>query len=492
MHPSPAPPAPRPAPAALIAPWPQRWRGTLVDLAWVGVFVLVGGVSTLFNPGASPDAPLWMPTGVALGLALVWGARALPAFAAGVFIAHVGHGLSAAGGLSPGVLSAGLVETLAELVVVGGAATWIRRRHPAYALFDRVRHLFGYLAVAGVVFPALGGAVLVAGGLLGLALPMGVEAEHWIAARSASAVLIAPAITAVLHGERPRWTRTAALQVGTVFAFAVAAPLAVWSGWPAPPVMTALLVALAPPVIWLGMVMGRRVSLGAMLVATAIALVGSELGGGPFPADMPRMERVLQVQFLHACLAYGSLYLAIANRRREEQLRAVERDASRLDLLNRTDPLTGLWNRRHLDAHLATTHLRLSAGGPGFAVLMLDVDHFKRVNDAHGHAVGDAVLSTLGRVLREGVRDSDVVGRWGGEEFIIVLDACDAEAACRVAESLRAAAHLAEHPTAGAITLSVGVSVATAGEPVAGLVARADEALYRAKRGGRDRVVCGG
>jgi diguanylate cyclase (GGDEF)-like protein len=240
------------------------------------------------------------------------------------------------------------------------------------------------------------------------------------------------------------------------------------------------------------MVMGRRVCLGAMLVATAIALVGSELGGGPFPDAMPRMDRVLQVQFLHACLAYGSLYLAIANRRREEQLRAVERDASRLDLLNRTDPLTGLWNRRHLDAHLATAQLRPSAGGAGFALLMLDVDHFKRVNDTHGHGVGDAVLSRLGGILREGVRESDVVGRWGGEEFLIVLDGCNAAAATRIAESLRSAVRDTDHPTAGPVTLSVGIAVATPGEPIALVVARADDALYEAKRTGRDRVVCRG
>jgi integral membrane sensor domain MASE1 len=232
----------------MVAPWPARWRGWLVDASWAAVFVLLAGVSTLFNPGHAPHAPLWAPTGVALGLALVWGGRALPAYAVGAFIAHGAHAVHASGGvLTADAVSTTALFTLAELVVVGGAASWIRRQHTAPQRFERVRHLFGFLAAAGVVLPALGGAVIVGGGALGVPLPAGTQAEHWMAARAASAVLTGPAIAAFLMGEVPRWTKTAALQVGTVFAFAIVAPLAVWSGWPVPPAVTALLVALAPP-----------------------------------------------------------------------------------------------------------------------------------------------------------------------------------------------------------------------------------------------------
>jgi two-component system cell cycle response regulator len=128
------------------------------------------------------------------------------------------------------------------------------------------------------------------------------------------------------------------------------------------------------------------------------------------------------------------------------------------------------------------------------ALLMIDVDHFKRVNDTHGHAVGDEVLKAFTRILEGNLRSVDLLGRLGGEEFAVVLPESDQNAAKHTAERLRAAVEALEFPfedgTTMKITTSVGIAIlAGAGETLDSLLARADTALYTAKGEGRNRVV---
>ncbi len=162
-----------------------------------------------------------------------------------------------------------------------------------------------------------------------------------------------------------------------------------------------------------------------------------------------------------------------------------EREALRLDAS--TDALTGVWNRRAFEAMLDAQVLAHQR----FGLLFVDVDHFKAVNDAHGHDAGDAVLARLGHVLSSSVRPGDAVARLGGEEFVVLLRGVALEGALTAAERLRTAA--AELPSAAIprVTVSVGVAVRDSVEDVTAddLMRRADAALYAAKRAGRDRVV---
>jgi two-component system cell cycle response regulator len=151
-----------------------------------------------------------------------------------------------------------------------------------------------------------------------------------------------------------------------------------------------------------------------------------------------------------------------------------------------TDALTGLRNRRYVRRHLEGI-LRQGAA----AVLMLDVDRFKAVNDTHGHAAGDAVLREIAERVRAHIRASDVVARYGGEEFLVVMAATGEEEAQVVGERLRAAIDSAPILAEGRllqVTASVGVAAGEVGSPVDALLAAADDALYRAKKLGRNRV----
>ncbi|KQT86307.1 PleD family two-component system response regulator [Aurantimonas sp. Leaf443] len=158
-----------------------------------------------------------------------------------------------------------------------------------------------------------------------------------------------------------------------------------------------------------------------------------------------------------------------------------------------TDPLTGLPNRRFLDAHLAQAVARAQRNQGSFALLIADIDHFKRINDGFGHDAGDAVLQEFARRLRASVRASDLPCRYGGEEFMVLMPDADGVAAMRVAERLRLAVSQEGFPIAGevlAVTVSAGLAVFDPQtDDAASLVKRADEGLYEAKRHGRNRVM---
>jgi diguanylate cyclase (GGDEF)-like protein len=159
---------------------------------------------------------------------------------------------------------------------------------------------------------------------------------------------------------------------------------------------------------------------------------------------------------------------------------------------SRRDALTGLENRGAIDGTMEHLWAQSSRGAGGFAVLLIDVDHFKRINDAHGHAVGDQVLEHVAAVIAAQARQADSVGRYGGDEFIIVAPQSTLAGAVQAAERLRLAME-AEHIHARAsnlrVTLSIGVAASTSEDvAVNDMLARADRALYRAKARGRNRV----
>ena len=161
-----------------------------------------------------------------------------------------------------------------------------------------------------------------------------------------------------------------------------------------------------------------------------------------------------------------------------------------LHRLARHDVLTGLPNRLAANERLREELLRMKRSHLPYAVLMIDVDHFKRVNDQHGHAVGDQVLQRVSQCLRGPLRESDFVSRLGGEEFLVLLPHTDETGARLVAEKLRQAVENAPDPTAGLVTISVGLAMAAPTQDNQDTpVQMADARLYAAKQGGRNRVV---
>ena len=165
-----------------------------------------------------------------------------------------------------------------------------------------------------------------------------------------------------------------------------------------------------------------------------------------------------------------------------------------LEHLALIDELTRLPNRRHFDDHLGHRLAEWQRHRRPFGVLMMDVDHFKHVNDEYGHEIGDATLRVVARTLNANCRSFDVVARWGGEEFGAIISNVETQQLVLVAEKFRtmvAVSHLRIPGRAVRVTVSIGAAIAKADDTFEALLKRADQALYEAKRQGRNRVCAG-
>ena len=153
------------------------------------------------------------------------------------------------------------------------------------------------------------------------------------------------------------------------------------------------------------------------------------------------------------------------------------------------DPLTGLYNRRSFDSFFEKELARSNRYGSLLSVVLVDIDHFKNVNDTYGHPVGDEVLKALAQVLQDSLRTSDFACRWGGEEFALLMPETDLDAARDKAEVIRKAVEDFSFPGAGHLTASFGVSYPEKNEAASEFFERVDRALYKAKDEGRNQVV---
>ncbi len=169
-------------------------------------------------------------------------------------------------------------------------------------------------------------------------------------------------------------------------------------------------------------------------------------------------------------------------------LRDKERRMKELAL---TDELTGLPNRRALVEMLEHEIERARRHRRPLALALLDLDDFKHINDTYGHLVGDLVLSELAALIRRNLRSTDIVGRFGGEEFMIIMPDTDFNTAVKVVERLRFSTEKTYFEPVGSVSISVGVTEFREGDGVEDLIARADENLYTAKREGKNRVIAG-
>jgi len=212
--------------------------------------------------------------------------------------------------------------------------------------------------------------------------------------------------------------------------------------------------------------------------------------------DKQRMAKALEIgvtDYLKRPIEENELIARVRTQIRRRRYHDGLRSDYRRNLeLSLVDTLTGVYNRRYLDAHLASLAADRRDANRSLTVLLLDIDHFKNVNDCFGHGAGDQVLRAVADRLRDGLRSVDSVARLGGEEFVVLMPEAGAEVGARVAERLRAA--IAEEPVrtdAGDIPVTVSVGLAEWAPQDAGdsVIARADEAMYDAKQGGRNRIV---
>lgn len=248
-----------------------------------------------------------------------------------------------------------------------------------------------------------------------------------------------------------------------------------------PPGMAASMPYIVLPLLGL-LAAAPRTVLALAILATVLTIAGTLLFPHGLPFFVVFANRVMSTTMVWIVTLIALRHLAIG-----ERLRAsLEKQATH-------DPLTQLYNRRHVFAVIENELTRYRRYGDCFSVILIDADHFKRINDELGHVAGDAALRHIAATCTHSVRQTDVVGRFGGEEFIVVLPRTDAREAQVVAKRIHESV---QHPQfqwqerAVNVTLSLGVAqVGPQAATFDDLLNAADQALYAAKRGGRNRVA---
>jgi diguanylate cyclase (GGDEF)-like protein len=258
-----------------------------------------------------------------------------------------------------------------------------------------------------------------------------------------------------------------------------------------PALRGAIIAIMMLNLVWGMFVLKDRQALG--LCAFALALLAATMAwkGSTDPARFPPRIEALHFTFAVILLVatsalsmrMGGLRARLAERKRE-----LQRALATIRELAQRDELTRLSNRRHVLEMLAHEQVRSARTGEPLAVVLADIDHFKAINDRHGHAVGDAVLQGFAQALRAGLRESDFAGRWGGEEFLLVLPGTHATDAAALVDRLReGTGRLLFDPVAPDLRVGFSAGVAECGphETLQAAVERADQAMYLAKRAGR-------
>ena len=427
---------------------------------------------------------LWPASGIAYIAALHYGRRA------GLPVAALGLGLAGAGAALQAALAARLAMRLAG-----------DRLGPSPFLLS--------MLVAMPAGAALGAVALVgsdsimrsaaASEISGIQLWHGVALAHYI-----GMVVVAPPLWLWLH-DRPRKIRPSRVPEG--FGYLALAALALALEAPYQPLYLLLAAGIAA-------VIRIRLKWATLGVAAAsmVLLWLAAAGHGPVERSTPYATLLATLSFILVLnlVSYliGLLWRDLERHHRnlqelvDQRTQALREANARLDHLAHTDPLTGAWNRRHFDAALRREIERAGREGSGLALLAVDLDHFKQINDHHGHEIGDQVLKTVVARWRGVLRANDVLGRNGGDEFVILLLVCEQGVAGLVAERLRRV--VADQPVrCGDLSVSVSASLGQVcwhparsvkqdiGAMMVAVQRLADRRLYAVKQGGRNRIYAG-
>jgi diguanylate cyclase (GGDEF)-like protein len=342
--------------------------------------------------------------------------------------------------------------------------------------FERAREVFKFTALAGMVSTAVSATVgvttLAVGGSARWADYGSVWWTWWLG-DVGGALVVAPAVLLWATHPRVRWVRRDVVEAALLLACVILVGLVVFDGWFPSGVKTYPLEFLCVPLlIWVAFRFGPREAASVVVVLGAVAIGGTMRGLGPFARPVHN-ESLLLLQTFMDVMAVMTLVLAavVAERKEAEQ---------RLRRLAVSDPLTGLANYRQLAAALDTEIQRSSRTGRPFAIVLLDLDGLKTINDRYGHLVGSMALRRVAESLLGSCRGIDTAARFGGDEFALVLPETGDAAAWHVAR--RVADRVARDGEQPEISVSVGVAVHPRdGATLETLQNTADRSLYAAK-----------
>jgi diguanylate cyclase (GGDEF)-like protein len=443
----------------------QKNVATVAGLA--AVYFIAGKLGLLLASVHASATAVWPCTGIAIAALLIFGYRVWPGILIGAFFVN----LTTAGtaGTSIGIAAGNTLEAMAACYLVSRFAG-------GKEAFARAADIFKFALLAGMAATTLsatiGVATLAAWGFADWNAFGSIWCTWWLG-DAVGAVTVTPLLLLWWENPRIRWTREQVTELAFLFLGLFATGWVVF-GKPFHSELKnyPLEYLCIPFLIWAAFRFGRRKAATALCALSVIAAWGTLHGYGPFARESQNTSLLLMQSFM-GIIAIMTLALAAEvteHKRAEERVRN----------LAVSDPLTGLANYRQLVEALETEIKRFGRNERPFAVLLLDLDGLKKINDALGHIAGSRALCRLADMLRLYSREMDTAGRYGGDEFVLILPETDAEAARLVAQ--RISRRLAEDGEEPKISVSIGMAMyPDDGETSNEILGAADRDLYREK-----------
>ncbi len=452
----------------------QSVRRLLLLFGLAAVYFFAAKLGLRFAYINSSVTTVWPPAGIALAAFVLLGYRVWPAILGAAFLANV----TTTGGALPsiGIAIGNTAEGLLGSYLVNRFARGGR-------VFDRVGDILRFTALAAIVSTTVSASIgvssLALGGLMSWADAPRVWLTWWLG-DAVGDIVIAPALILWIGVKpAPRWNRAQFLEALALAAVSALVTFAMFGGL-FPSRHYPLTVLLWPVLIWVAFRFNPREATAAIVIVSAIAIGRTLQGVGPFSIYTAN-ERLVLLQVWTGITAVTSLVLAAVVAVQRE-LQGTWRE------LAVTDPLTGLANHRHLVQSLEGEIKRSRRTGQPFAVVLLDLDGLKQINDRHGHLAGSLAIRRVAEALLGSCRGTDTAARYGGDEFALVLPETGEAAAWHVARGV--ADRLATDAEKPNLSISVGVAVYPGhGETVEALLNAADIALYETKERRKTRAA---
>lgn len=461
------------------------------ETMWVAVlYGLCARVGQMYALEPGNITPVWIPSGVMVALALHVGLRIWPGVFLGAFAGNAWayfsteSVLAGAKAISAGVLN-GIGDTISTVLMAGIIMHVSKTNYP----FNNIHHFYRYFLFAVLIGPLVSAFF----GVGGLALFGFLNTDNvffvfstWFIGDGVGALLFGPLLLSWLRGneEKIKYYKT----IFTLLSLATLTITSVVFGViPYSTETYSLCMALLPVVFFLILHLGQRVVFTQQVIVSAVAVYATSIQLGPFSQEGIH-HALLHLQIFIAIFSLVIYVIALITAERKELVAKLHEQKDELEKLYRQDALTGLWNRYRIQEFVEFNFNKFQRDGTNFGVILIDVDNFKAVNDEFGHKMGDRILVEMAELLKSHIRSSDLLGRWGGEEFIIVVADHTLNEIKTLAEKLRIIVENHDFFSEKSVTISLGVSLVHDSDTESTLFERADKVLYRSKREGKNKV----
>ena len=464
----------------------------IIEIIGVAVtYIVLARIGQLFAIEPGNVTPLWLPSGVMVALTLSRGTQIWPGVFIGAFCGNIWAYFSfkslpiAASSIAAATLN-GIGDVIACVVMAELVCFFTKTRNP----FSKLTDLAWFISLGVIIGPLLS-AIFGAGGL---SLFNVIDSEKFVSTLSiwffgdATGVLIfTPMLYLWLSGNSSSYPDELKW-LGFLAIFSAILTAALFDILPIPEYIFPLLFLFIPIALYGFLYFGPRVAFSLLLVVGSVAVYATSQNIGIF-ADRNISHAIINLQYFLAILSLNIYVIAVFLSNKEKIMADLANKKSKLERLYRQDQLTKVWNRYRIKEFLEYELSRYERHGTIFGVLMFDLDDFKTINDTLGHLEGDKVLVELSNLVDQHTRQSDLFGRWGGEEFILILTDTTKEELNTTAEKIRILVEKKSFEIERQITISIGATIVEKGDSTLSLLDRVDDALYYSKKEGKNRVT---